>query len=260
MDQVINFLTQYWWGLMLIGIAIYAYGIQRYFDSWDMDPILCTIIQFLGTFLILWAPLNVLWKQEERKNASKIILTVIIVIVVVSLAVLGNLYMWKKVPNNDNGKSQTEANIEPTPSVAESTTTPIITPSEFITTSTSISYPAAIALKQYFDDIIAADEYKLEDLYNFQDQCSDNSLEEYKNFWIELIPQYTIYACSEKNTFDVNIKYFYREYINFSKQTSDEDGSWERYVLAETQDGWEIIACSIINSNSTLCEFYTSNE
>jgi hypothetical protein len=125
-------------------------------------------------------------------------------------------------------------------------------------TLTSIPNPSGLALKSFFDNIVVG--YDLDELYGFQEKCSSNDVSKFINFWTEFIPKYTIYKCSDQNTYEVNIKYFYREYINFTKQTSDKDGVWVRYILAESQKGWEIIDCELLNIYTTHCDFFTSNE
>lgn len=179
-------------------------------------------------------------------------------IIVMIIGVLLNIWASKGYPLppwNSDGTSTPTITSPPT-----STLTPSMTPTFAPTLTPTPQYlPAAIAMKQYYEDIIVADEFDLEKLYEFQKNCSDDTVEDYKKFWLEFTPQYKIYGCSAKNTLDVNVSYFYREY-NFSKQTSDEGGKWIRYILGSGKNGWEIIKCNIIQSQRTYCDFFDSNE
>ena len=134
MEKVIEFVIKYWWGQTLIGIFIYALGIQRFFDGWDMDPILCTAIQLVGLILLLFALLTVVWRRNNWKKILRIFLT-IIVFLFVPLAVYGNIYMWNKEPDigNESLVQEEEAEVTDTAIVSISTTTLTPTPTPTLT-------------------------------------------------------------------------------------------------------------------------------
>ncbi len=115
--KLLKELSKYWWGVLSMGIVVYVIGLQRTWIFANFDPIVCTVLQLIGTIIMIIGFFMFRKKHNHNlKKCAKIGLWILFVLLLF-FCILGIIYRWGKsnINNGDPVQQPTEGHITKTP-------------------------------------------------------------------------------------------------------------------------------------------------